>query len=146
MIRGALGSALLKPYTVFIDYPQRRMVLLTRSAPQFASLCRGTSVKFSDRPAVWQGEAFTEAETDFGRVTLAWDTGAQLTSLNQVVSHATDRITSQRLVLGGHNFGPYPFGMLVADLPGFDGMIGDDFFRQHRVCIDYPRRRVVIGK
>ncbi len=144
LVRGTLGSGLLKSYAVVIDYGQRRMTLLTREAPQFHSLCRGTSVKFSDRPAVWRGEAFTEAETDFGRVTLAWDTGAQMTVLNQLVSHATDQILSRRFMLGGRNFGPYPLGLLVADLPGFDGMIGDDFFLNHRVCIDYPGRRVVI--
>src|ERR1700692_2047578 len=138
LVRGTLGSGLLKSYRVVIDYGQRRMTLLSRETPRFHSLCRGTSVKFSDRPAVWHGEAFTEAETDFGHVTLAWDTGAQMTVLNQLVSHAADRIVSRRFMLGGRNFGPYPLGLLVADLPGFDGMIGDDFFLKHRVCIDYP--------
>jgi hypothetical protein len=146
LVRGTLGSGLLKSYAVVIDYGRHRMTLLTREAPQLHSLCRGTSVKFSERQAVWQGEAFTEAETDFGRVTLAWDTGAQMTVLNQLVSHAADQIVSRQFVLGGRHFGPYPFGLLVADLPGFDGMIGDDFFLKHQVCIDYPRRRVVIGK
>ena len=145
LVRGTLGSGLLKSYSVLIDYPRRRMALLRHETPQFLSLCRGMSVKFSDRPAVWQGEAFTEADTDFGHVTLAWDTGAQMTVLNQLVSHATNRIVSRRLKLGGRNYGPYPMGLLVADLPGFDGMIGDDFFQTHRVCIDYPGRRVVIG-
>jgi hypothetical protein len=145
LVRGTLGSGLLKSYAVVIDYGQRRMTLLTREALQFHSLCRGTSVKFSYSPAVWQGEAFTEAETDFGHVILAWDTGAQMTLLNQLVSHAPGRVVSRRFMLGGRNFGPYPLGLLVADLPGFDGMIGDDFFLKHRVCIDYPERRVVIG-
>jgi hypothetical protein len=144
-VRGTLGSGLLKSYSVVIDYGQRRMTLLTRAAPEFHSFCRGTSVKFSDRPAVWRGEAFTEVETDFGHVTLAWDTGAQMTVLNQLVSHAPGKIVSRRFMLGGRNFGPYPLGLLVADLPGFDGMIGDDFFLKHRVCIDYPGHRVVIG-
>ena len=64
----------------------------------------------------------------------------------QLVSHATDRRVSRRFILGGRNFGPYPLGLLVADLPTFDGMIGDDFFLKHRICIDYPGRRVVVGK
>jgi len=48
-------------------------------------------------------------------------------------------------MLGNRNFGPWSFGLLIATLPGFNGMIGDDFFLKHRVCIDYPHRRVVIG-
>jgi hypothetical protein len=48
-------------------------------------------------------------------------------------------------MLGDRNYGPYSIGLLIATLPGFDGMIGDDFFLKHRVCIDYPRNRVVIG-
>ncbi len=144
--RGFVGSGFLKGHSVVLDYSHRRIVLLPGKSSSRHALCRGTSVKFSDRPAVWRGEAFTEADTDFGRVTLAWDTGSQMTLLNQSVSHATDRIVSNRFMLGGRNFGPYSFGLLVATLPRFDGAVGDDFFLKHRVCIDYPARRVVIGE
>lgn len=61
------------------------------------------------------------------------------------MTHATDRSVSHRFMLGNRNFGPWSFGLLIATLPGFNGMIGDDFFLKHRVCIDYPHRRVVIG-
>jgi hypothetical protein len=144
--QGFLGSGLLKGHAVVLDYPHRRMVLIQGKPSSKQALCTGTAVKFSDRPAVWEGEAFTEADTDFGRVTLAWDTGSQMTLLNQAVSRATDRIVSTRFLLGGRDFGPYSFGLLVATLPSFDGAVGDDFFLKHRVCIDYPGRRVVIGE
>jgi hypothetical protein len=143
--RGSLGSGLLKNSAVVIDYPHRRMMLLPGAAAPHHALCSGAVVKFSEKSPVWRGEAVTEADTDYGHVTLWWDTGAQATMLSQSTSHATDRVVSRRFVLGDHDFGPWSFGLLVASLPGFDGMIGDDFFMKHRVCIDYPAGRVVIG-
>lgn len=142
---GSLGSGLLKAYAVVLDYPHRRMVLLPGSSAAHDSLCRGTVVKFSVRSPAWKGEAVTDADTDFGRVTLWWDTGAQATMLLPAVTHATDRLISRRFMLGGRNFGPWSFGVIDAPLPGFDGAVGDDFFKAHRVCVDYPRSSVVIG-
>jgi len=144
-VRGYFGSGLLKANAVVLDYAHRRMVLLSGKNAAGQELCRGTAVNFSKSSPIWQGEAVTEADTDFGHVTLWWDTGAQATMMNQAASHATDRIVSSRFLLGDHDFGPWSFGLLIASLPGFDGMIGDDFFMKHRVCIDYPNSRVVIG-
>jgi hypothetical protein len=143
--RGVLGSALLKGGAVVFDYKHRRLVLLAGESPQKRAMCQGTVVPFSNASPAWQGEAVTEAETDFGHVTLWWDTGAQASMLSRSVSHATDRVVSKRFVLGGRNFGPYSFGLIDASLPGFDGMVGDDFFMRYQVCIDYAGNRLVVG-
>ncbi len=143
--RGVLGSALLKGGAVVLDYKNRRLIMLLGESARKRALCQGTVVPFSNASPVWKGEAVTEAETDFGHVTLWWDTGAQATMLSKSVSHSTDRIYSKHFVLGGRDFGPYSFGLIEASLPGFDGMVGDDFFMRHQVCIDYAGSRLVIG-
>lgn len=141
---GVLGSGLLKAGALVLDYPHRRMILLSRNRAENNLLCRGTTVPFSTASDSWKGEAVTEATTDFGRVILWWDTGAQATLVTRSVSHASDHIVSQHFVLGDRNFGPWTIGLLDAALPGFDGAIGDDFFAKHQVCIDYPHSRVIV--
>jgi hypothetical protein len=141
---GVLGTALLKPFVVVLDYPHRRMLLLAPKDARMQDLCRGTAAPFSVRSPEFKGEAVADVDTDMGQLSLWWDTGAQLTMVNQASSHATDRVISRRFILGGRDFGPYPLGLVITDLP-FDGFIGDDFFVKHRVCIDYPGSRVVVA-
>jgi hypothetical protein len=150
--RGYLGTGLLKSSAVVLDYEHHRMTLLRGEGAAFQQLCRGTAVSFSVSSPKWRGEAVTESDTDFGRVTLWWDTGAPATALSSSASHAshlptsTERVVSHRFMLGGNNFGPWAFDIWKVSLPGFDGFIGDDFFKKHRVCIDFPRNRIVIGR
>jgi len=141
---GVLGTALLKSFVVVLDYPLRRMLLLPPKDARIRDLCRGSVVPFSVRSPEFEGEAVADVDTDVGRLSLWWDTGAQLTMVNQASSHATGEVVSRRFVLGGRDFGPYPLGLVITDLP-FDGFIGDDFFVMHRVCVDYPGRRVVVA-
>jgi hypothetical protein len=149
--RGYLGTGLLKSNAVVLDYKRHRMTLLRGEGAAFQALCSGTAVNFSVSSPKWRGEAVTESDTDFGRVTLWWDTGAPATALSGSSSHAshlptsTERVVTHRFMLGGSNFGPWAFDIWKVSLPGFDGFIGDDFFKKHRVCIDFPGNRIVIG-
>jgi hypothetical protein len=149
--RGYLGSGLLKSNAVVLDYAHHSMTLLRGEGAALQELCRGTVVTFSVSSPKWRGEAVTESDTDFGRVTLWWDTGSPATALSKSASHAshlptsTERVVTHRFMLGGSNFGPWPLNILNVSLPGFDGFIGDDFFKKHRVCIDFPGNRIVIG-
>jgi hypothetical protein len=149
--RGYLGTGLLKSHAVVLDYEHHRMMLLRGEGAAFQEFCRGTAVSFSASSAKWRGEAVTESDTDFGRVTLWWDTGAPATALSSAANHAThlptstERVVMHRFMLGNSNFGPWTFDIWKVSLPGFDGFIGDDFFKKHRVCIDFPGNRVVIG-
>lgn len=149
--RGYLGSGLLKSNSVVLDYKRHSMTLLRGEGAAYQALCRGTRVNFSASSPKWRGEAVIEADTDFGRVTLWWDTGAPATALSSSASHAklptsTERVLTNRFMLGSRNFGPWAFDIWNVSLPGFDGFIGDDFFKKHRVCIDFPGRRIVIGR
>jgi len=151
--QGFLGTALLKPYEVVLDYAHRTMRLVPPDAPSRtppAPACVGTSVPFS--PA-WHGEPVTEAATDIGTATLWWDTGTPGMVLSRrfvqtVRPHSLENsLTTKELLLGGTNFGPVQFQIWDLSLPpGFDGFMGYDFFARHVVCLDFPRSRVVLPR
>ena len=148
--KGFLGTGLLKPYQVVLDYRKLRMTLIPRDNNERPSTsCRGTGVPFASvqEPA----EPVTEVDTDLGRFLAWWDTGTPASVITkrfveQVKSKQfKDRLTTRRLILGGRDFGPWPFEVWDATLPlWFDGFIGYDFFANHTVCIDFPGRQVVV--
>lgn len=149
--QGFLGTALLKPYQVVIDYSRLTLTLIAPGSSRArAGDCRGVAVPFVEQ---WRGEPVTEVETEFGRVVLWWDTGTPLSILTaRFAQQARPKILegpmlSDRLGLGGTEFGPWPFEVVDFALPpGFDGFIGYDFFAQHVVCMDFPGRRVLVRK
>jgi hypothetical protein len=138
--QGFLGTGLLKPYQLVLDYPERAMTLVDRPSP---GTCEGTNVPFLKG---WRGEPVTKAELDRGPATLWWDTGAPMSVLSSKFAGSdASPLKTTRLTLGGTDFGPWPFDVWNISLPGFDGFIGHDFFAKHVVCIDFPQNRVVIG-
>jgi hypothetical protein len=149
--QGFLGTALLKPYQVVIDYSRLTLTLIAPGSSRArAGDCRGVAVPFVEQ---WRGEPVTEAETEFGRVVLWWDTGTPLSILTaRFAQQARPRIAegsmiSERLGLGGSEFGPWPFEVVDFALPpGFEGFIGYDFFAQHVVCMDFPGRRALVRR
>ena len=149
--QGFLGTSLLKGYRVVLDYPHRRMTLVPAGSTKDQSAgCKGTAVPFS--PA-WHGEPAAEADIDLGRLTVWWDTGTPTSILSKrfaeaALSHqAGDTVTSKRLALGGTDFGPLQFELEDLTLPpGFDGLIGYNFFAHHVVCMDFPGSRLLIQR
>ena len=144
---GFLGTGLLKTFQIVIDYPDRTMTLVQNAQTDPAGPCTGTQIPFSDNPK-WRGEPVTEADTDIGRVTLWWDTGAPVSILRKEImspTHGGETLASAQFRLGERNFGPWQFQRWgEMNLPGFDGFIGSDFFAKHVVCVDFPRSRVVV--
>jgi Aspartyl protease len=147
--QGFLGTTLLKKYKVVLDYRHRRMTLISPGGTndQFAG-CKGTPVPFS--PA-WHGEPAAEADIDLGRLTVWWDTGAPTSMLSKRftevarIPQSANTVTSKRLALGGTDFGPLQFGVEDLSLPpGFDGLIGYNFFVHHVVCMDFPGNRLLV--
>jgi hypothetical protein len=147
--QGFLGTSLLKGYKVVVDYPHRRIMLIPSGSTKDRSAgCKGTAVPFS--PA-WHGEPAVEADIDLGRLTLWWDTGTPTSILSKrftetARSHQSgDTVTSKRLALGGADFGPLQFELDDLSLPpGFDGLVGYNFFAHHVVCMDFPGKRLLI--
>jgi hypothetical protein len=133
-------------------WPSQAMTLVRRRDGGLPGTCNGTVVPFSTGSRKWRGEPVTEADIDLGRVTLWWDTGAPVSVLsskfaNHVRSqNGSSALQSNRLILGGNDFGPWRFDVWDISLPGFDGFIGHDFFAKHVVCIDFPGNRVAIAR
>lgn len=150
LAHGYLGTGLLKSYQLTLDYPSQAMTLVRRSNGNSSGTCNGTIVPFSTGSHKWRGEPVTEADIDLGHVTLWWDTGAPASVLSSKFANqaraqsGASALQSNRLILGGKDFGPWRFEVWDISLPGFDGFIGHDFFAKHVVCIDFPRNRVAI--
>lgn len=148
--KGFLGTGLFKSYELVLDYSHRTMTLIPPASDGGSpGACKGTAVPFL---AKWRGEPVTEAETDLGRATLWWDTGAPMSLLRKTFAQEMrsqpdeETVTTKRFTLGGTDFGPWKFMIWDVTLPGFDGLIGYDFFASHVVCIDFPGNRLVIGQ
>lgn len=149
--KGFLGTGLFKSYEVVLDYPHRTMTLVPRiNGERPSKSCQGTVVPFSPE---WHGEPVTQTDTDLGKVTLWWDTGAPTSVLSKRLARearphlAEDTVMSKQFSLGGVDFGPWRFDVWDMSLPaGFDGFIGYNFFARHIVCIDFPGRRIVIRR
>ena len=149
--QGYLGTSLLMAYRVVLDYRHRTMTLIPpESADSRSAHCKGAAVPFSPH---WHGEPITTAHTDFGELTLVWDTGAPVSIIRKARAQAAgavvsnDTVTTKRLILGGVDFGPLTFQQLeYAEPAGTDAFIGYDFFAKHVVCIDFPGKRFLIKK
>lgn len=147
---GYLGTGLLKPYVVRIDYGSKTLQLLAASELQDTTRCRGVTADFVPE---WRGEAVTRVTTDLGELTLWWDTGASDTMLSrQFLERAHpdlkgDELQSKLFRIGAGDFGPRKIQIWDANLPpGFQGFVGRDFLEKHVVCIDYPSKRVIVER
>jgi hypothetical protein len=149
--QGFLGTGLLKPYRVVLDYRHRLLSLIPGAdGEDQGRACAGTSVPFATQ---WHGEPVTEIETDLGILTVWWDTGAPAMVLSRRFVQARqwtgsgDRLNTKGLLIGGKSYGPASFMIWDMSLPpGFDGFIGYQFFARHRVCMDFPNQRLVIAQ
>jgi hypothetical protein len=150
--KGLLGTGLLKPYKVVLDYAHLTMTLVPAAANDTQTeLCHGTSVPFAVTPS--PTEPFTKVDTDVGQLTLAWDTASTYSFVSQKVMQrglapsSNEDVTTKRFVIGDADFGPWQFKWMEMSLPPFfDGSIGYDFLLRHVVCIDFPNRRVLIQR
>ena len=81
----------------------------------------------------------TWCECDGREFELVWDTGANRSILKEgrVGKDEHGRFSARNFRLAGRDFGPQEFVILdLAEPPG-DGLVGNDFFRKHRVLIDW---------
>jgi hypothetical protein len=103
-----------------------------------------------------RGAMLVQAETDIGKLNLAFDTGASLTLVR---SSFVKDLTSQKdfrglffctishFAIGGRNFGKldlYPFDV-VPQFQKMDGILGVDFLKNHVIYIDYKDKIIYIG-
>jgi hypothetical protein len=148
---GSIGRRFLNQFLVVYDYSSQKITLFTRRERASAdSECRGTRV-----PTIPDPDAIivSMAKTDHRAMRMLWDTGATYSFVKKTFADMHNLpvenpfYTSQRFMVGQHDFGPLQFVVLDARAPtNVDGYIGYNFFIAHLVCIDPFRRVVTIHK
>jgi hypothetical protein len=152
-VANVLGREFLRQFIAIIDYPGRRMTLLSREtadADAEAMGCKGTRVPFESTST--PGLVITRVKLDGATVRLGWDTGAQHSVLparvvaahqlpvTPAVGQKPPFYNTKRLIIGGSDFGPLEFVVLPLELPrDFEGMLGYNVFANHVVCMNYGR-------
>jgi hypothetical protein len=149
--QGVIGLTLLRSFKVIVDYKHKSITFIQSSRSSADSdSCSGTTVPFIPE---WHGAPVAKAHTDLGDLILVWDTGAARGVIRKKAAddlHAT--VSNQIVSLPHLNFGDTDLGAMdfhVVDytqLPGTDGFIGDDFFANHVVCIDFPGTRFLVRR
>lgn len=142
--QGYVGPSLFATYRIVLDYRGGKMTLIPPGTQLIERAgCRGTSVPFP--------EGVSTAQTDFGDLTLAWDTGAGVSFIRKSrIDQAQAKVVNQavrveHLRLNGVDFGPLGFRLIeFSEPPGVDGFIGANFFAKHVVCLDFPGKRLLI--
>jgi hypothetical protein len=144
---GYVGAGFFKGYELVLDYRKRRITLIPGSSPPVSQRsCRGQTIPL-DRSVTWG--LVSRANTDAGDLLFVWDTGspglimikANAEAANLDTSHGP--ISFKHFRMNGHEFGPLRFE--VWDFPApprMAGVIGYDFFKNHVVCVDFPRDRI----
>jgi hypothetical protein len=150
-MRGHIGLGLLRDYRIVLDYRSNQMWLLAKDAPTSdADRCTGTAVtQIPGAPGI-----ATKVRTDFGTLTMTWDTGAQHNFLredspvsNRIAAKIHEFFGSRQFGLGDTEFGAAGFYLVnTTQPPGIDGSVGYDFLATHRVCFDMPRAEIYVSK
>ncbi|MGH9643014.1 MAG: hypothetical protein ACRD3Q_11375 [Terriglobales bacterium] len=147
--QGYIGAGFFKGYEIVLDYPRRRITLIPHGAqPTSQNSCRGRVIPL-ERSVDWG--LVSRVNTELGDMLFVWDTGSP--GLVMVKAHAQaahldithGAVTFKHFRMNGREFGPLQFDLWdVAAPPRMAGFIGYDFFRDHVVCIDFPRNRILV--
>lgn len=144
--QGFIGPSPFDAYRIVLDYRNGEMTLIPPGSTRIRRAgCLGTAVSMA-------GDV-SKAQTDFGDLTLVWDTGFPFSAVRKaridqtqakVVNHA---VRTELFRLNGVNFGPLELRLIVfSEPPGVDGFIGANFFAKHTVCLDFPDKRILIRR
>lgn len=147
--QGYIGASFFKGYELVLDYRRRRITLIPNGA-QPASLrsCRGQIIPL-ERSVNWG--LVSRVNTDMGDMLFVWDTGSPglvMIKANAQAEHldtAHGPLTFKHFRMNGREFGPLQFDIWDFPAPpGMAGFLGYNFFRDHVVCIDFPRNRILV--
>lgn len=149
--QGSFGRGIFKSYKIVLDYHHRKMTLIPPgSTEEPAAMCKGTVVPILPD---WQGEPVTKGRSDFGDMTLIWDTGIPTSAIRknwaqQVGAPVTgESVITKHFLLGGVDFGPLKLTVFDYTEPsGTDAFVGYNFFAKHVVCIDFPANRFLVQR
>jgi hypothetical protein len=147
--QGYIGTSFFKGYELVLDYRRRRITLIPQDAQRASQRsCRGQIIPL-ERSVDWG--LVTRVDTDLGDMLFVWDTGSpglvmiKANAPAERLDTAHGPLTLKHFRMNGREFGPLQFDLWdFAAPPGMAGFIGYDFFKDHVVCIDFPRSRIRI--
>jgi hypothetical protein len=144
---GVLGFVFLRNYIVAIDFSGAQVRLYPADSSRPPDECAQGRASLSILPA---GLASTIG-TEFGRMRVGWATGAtgnMLTAQSMKIDVDADPYGRQ-VRLRNVSLGSVHIPLLSAQvrdlkIPGLDGVLGDDFFASHHVCLDVKHKTVSV--
>jgi hypothetical protein len=146
---GRMGRVLFQSHKMVLDYQRSTIDLVSgESANVEGEGCSGHRIPFDPQ---WNGEPVSKVLTDFGRLTLYWDTGApgtfvqaSLLALDENAAPAKP-VLSQKFAMQGRDFGPLELRPIQFSQPeGIDGFLGYNFFAKQVVCIDFAGKEFLV--
>ena len=152
----AIGWQFLSQFFVVVDFANGAITLWPlNSVTQSRTNCGFTRVpmEHTEKDNQLAGSAF---ETNGGHLRLLWDTGSPNSMLSETIAQKlniptyftgpeTQFYQSKMLSAAGQTFRPCGIpGITVKAHWGLEQRLGNNFFDQHVVCLDYARREVWI--
>lgn len=142
---GIIGLDLLHQFNVLIDYKASQIILTKLGEyPQQYNIKKWTQIPFSNKYGIT-----TIAKINGTNVTLVWDTGANGSIMKSTVKIPTEKkscaykenpscqyFETITFMVGNKPLPKTRFTIQKIEVP-FDGLIGSDFFKEHRVFIDF---------
>ena len=148
-VEGVVGWRLLERFGVLLDFPSRKLTLVSGgAAPAGRDVAGWTAL-----PVAPTDDGMSASVSIEGRPReLLLDTGANWSVLKKG-RVADDRLTehggvgffhASGIAAGEHQLGPLDFAVLDLQYPRGDGILGFNFFAARAVWIDWPANRATI--
>jgi len=145
-VDGYIGFAVLRNYTLVLDYPRNELRIYPPTSGALEHEC-GLIHPISFE--VVSGVVQSKVKTDAGELVFQWDTGASESVLRPSALNLdpTNPISSHVFLhfsLGGKDFGRKRLPLHEFVAPNVDGVLGTEFFGDKMVCLDFSKKTAAI--
>lgn len=145
-IQGRVGWRFFKEFDCLFEFSNKE-IILSKHIDRFFE-AGYVDAEFSKAPLkIEKTGIYLEIETDLGRVNALLDTGATQSFIKpgKDIMPPYSNHTSSRLQIGGVDFGEWEFCIFDYSLDA-DAILGVDFFKKHRVCLDFSNQVAYINR
>ncbi|OGT60943.1 MAG: hypothetical protein A3E85_03290 [Gammaproteobacteria bacterium RIFCSPHIGHO2_12_FULL_45_12] len=141
---GIIGTNLLKSFRLILDYPHQRFVLVKNRLPKPYAKLRWIVLPLKQTP---EGNISSRVLINGQPVNAVWDTGATTSVVSkEYASDAKQPENKLPLSIANHDFGKLDFYVLPQNHSPYAASIGNNFFANHIVLIDFNRNELRIGQ
>jgi hypothetical protein len=145
-VDGYIGFAVLRNYTLVLDYPHDELRIYPPISLAMEHECGlANPISFD----VVSGVVQSKVSTDTGDLVFQWDTGVSENVLRPSAI-SLDRGTPipshvfSRFSLGGKDYGRTRIPLMEFVAPNVDGVLGSAFFADKIVCLDFHKKVAAI--